>query len=182
MSATTPVFCFWRKEFYLVSLLKPVTQEAGITIWLARSIGAQCWGAVYDERVTQGQVNERDEYHRLAREHLARQPSIQDDLLEALRANVCTSYRNLSRYINGWCTAGTIEHWFKLHEDYHLYSKNIKPGLTPDNKIKQVLFSQHVHNLWGLPRNSGRPILWTSVLVTLNKSHVQVLLKIISYF
>jgi hypothetical protein len=80
--------------------------------------------------------------------------------LEALRANVCTSYRSLSRYINGWCTASTIEHWLKQHEDYHVYSKNIKPGLTPDNKIKQVLFSTHVHNLWGLPRRPGHPILW----------------------
>jgi hypothetical protein len=117
------------------------------------------WGVIYDQRCSQGKGNKRDEYHRLAREHLARQPSIEEDLLEALRANVCTSYRNLSRYINGWCTGNTIEHWLKLHEDYHLYSKNIKPGLTPENKIKQVLFAQHVHNLWGLDRNSDRPIL-----------------------
>ncbi len=104
---------------------------------------------MYDERVSHGAVNERDEYHLMAREHLARQPSIQEDLLEALRANVCTPFRNLSRYINGWCAGSTIEHWFKLHEDYHLYSKNMKPRLTPDNKIKQVLFLQHVHNLRG---------------------------------
>jgi hypothetical protein len=53
------------------------------------------WGVVYDERVNKGEVNDRDEDHRLAREHLARQSSIEEDLLEALRANVCTSYRNL---------------------------------------------------------------------------------------
>ncbi len=114
--------------------------------WDTHMARQKYWGLVYDERVRDGAINERDEYHRMAREHLARQPSIQFDLLEALRADVCTSYRNLSKYINGWCTASTIEHWFKLHEDYHLYSKNIKPGLTPDNKIKQDMFSQHVHN------------------------------------
>ena len=68
------------------------------------------WGAEYDERASRGEINGKDKYHRLARQHLARQPSIDDDLLEALRANVCTSYRSLSRYINGWCTASTIEH------------------------------------------------------------------------
>jgi hypothetical protein len=65
----------------------------------------------------------------------------------------------LSRYVNAWCTASTIEHWLKLHEDYYLYNKNIKPGLTAENKVKQVLFSQHVHNLWGLPKSTGRKIL-----------------------
>ena len=118
------------------------------------------WGSEYDERARRGEMNEKDKYHRLARQHLARQPSIQDDLLDALRANVCTSYRALSRYINGWCTTSTIEHWLKQHEDYHLYSKNIKPGLTPENKVKQVPFATHVHNLWGLPRDTGRKILW----------------------
>ena len=118
------------------------------------------WGSEYDERARRGEMNEKDKYHRLARQHLARQPSIQDDLFDALRANVCTSYRALSRYINGWCTASTIEHWLKQHEDYHLYSKNIKPGLTPENKVKQVQFATHVHNLWGLPRDTGRKILW----------------------
>ena len=78
------------------------------------------WGAVYDERVNRGEIDEREEDHRLAREHVARQPSIEEDILEALRANVCTSYRSLSRYINGWCTASTIEHWLKQHEDYHI--------------------------------------------------------------
>jgi hypothetical protein len=38
--------------------------------------------------------------------------------------------------------------------------RDIKSGLTPENKIKQIFFAQHVNNLWGLPRNSGRPILW----------------------
>lgn len=131
-----------------------------VGLWNTHMVRQKYWGAVYDERVNRSEIDERDEDHRLAREHVARQPSIQEDILEALRANVCTSYRSLSRYINGWCTASTIEHWFKLHEDYHIYSKNIKPGLTPENKVKQVEFSKHVHNLWGLPQRSGRPILW----------------------
>jgi hypothetical protein len=151
-----------RYFFVRKKLLSGDPPEASYTTgaWDNHMARQKYWGVVYDEHVNKGEVNERVEYHCLARKHLARQPSIEEDLLEALRANVCTSYRNLSRYINGWCTGSNIEHWLKLHEDYHMYSKNIKPGLTPENKIKQVLFAQHVHNLWGLPRNSSRPILW----------------------
>jgi hypothetical protein len=54
-----------------------------------------------------------------------------------------------------------IEHWLKQLGDYHIYNKNIKPGLTPENKVKQVIFfSTQVHNLWGPPRSTGRKILW----------------------
>jgi hypothetical protein len=74
-----------------------------------------------------------DKCHRLARQHLVRQPSIEDDILEALRANVFTSYRSLSRYING-----RYNKTIKQYEDYHLYNKTIKPGLKAENKVKQV--------------------------------------------
>ena len=92
---------------------------------------------MYNERVSRGETNDRDEEHRLARAHLARQPSIEEELLEALRANVCTSFRSLSRYINGWCSAATIEHWFKQHEDYHIYRKNVNHSLKLDNAVEQ---------------------------------------------
>ena len=62
--------------------------------------------------------------------------------------------------INGWCCATTIESWFKTHPDYHIYSKNIKPGLTSTNRIKQVNFSAHVHNLWGITRVPRSKFLW----------------------
>jgi hypothetical protein len=55
------------------------------------------WGVVYNERVSHGQTNERDEYHRFARKHLARRLSIEKAILKALRANVCTSYLSLSQ-------------------------------------------------------------------------------------
>jgi hypothetical protein len=107
---------------------------------------AKNWGSEYDKRARRSEMNVKDKYHRLARQHVhgSHQLSIEDDILNALRANVCTSYHALSRYINGCCQVSTIEHWLKQHEDYHIYNKNIKPGLTPENKMKQVLFSTHV--------------------------------------
>ena len=60
--------------------------------WVTHMDRQRYWGAVCDERVSRGQTNERDEYHRLAREYLARQPSIEEDILEALRANVDPFY------------------------------------------------------------------------------------------
>ncbi len=40
-----------------------------------------------------------------------------------------------------------------------IYAKNIKPGLTDDNKVKRVLFVQRVHRKWGLPPTVTK-ILW----------------------
>lgn len=105
--------------------------------WETPKVRQKYWGAVYNERVSRGEINDRDENHRLARAHLARQASIEEELLEALRANVCTSFRSLSRYINGWCSAATIKHWFKQHEDYHIYRENVNHSLKLDNEVKQ---------------------------------------------
>jgi hypothetical protein len=40
-----------------------------------------------------------------------------------------------------------------------MYTKRIRPGLTEGNRAKQIEFSKHVHNRWGLPANCK--ILWT---------------------
>ena len=115
------------------------------------------WGIKFDQLVAEsGDVSM---YTRMAREHDERQPYIQDDLLDALHRNNCTSYRALSMHINGWCAPSTIEQWFKAHPTYQVYSKNIKPGLTEQNREKQVTFSKHVHNRWGLPVTTTK-ILW----------------------
>ena len=63
----------------------------------------------------------------------------------------CHSYRALSKLINNWCSPWTIEKWLKAHPTYYIYSKNIKPGLSEPNKIKQVQFAKHVRSRWGLP-------------------------------
>ena len=68
------------------------------------------------------------------------------------------TYRTLSKHVSGWCSYQTIERWSKSHESYASYAKNIKPGLTEGNRVKQVNFSQRVHNRWGLPPHTK--ILW----------------------
>ncbi len=35
---------------------------------------------------------------------------------------------------------------------YAGYSKNVKPGLSEANRVKQVVFAKHVHNRWGLEK------------------------------
>jgi hypothetical protein len=40
-----------------------------------------------------------------------------------------------------------------------MYTKRIKPGLSEANRVKQVAFSKHVHNLWGLAKDTK--VLWT---------------------
>ena len=74
-----------------------------------------------------------------------------------IEGHSCHSYRALSKHINDWCSPWAIEKWLKLHPTYNIYSKNIKPGLSEPNKVKQVTFSKHVRNRWGLPPGK---ILW----------------------
>ena len=59
------------------------------------------WGLKFDKLVAEG--GDVTMYTRMAREHDERQPYVQEDLLEALHRNNCTSYRALSMHINGWC-------------------------------------------------------------------------------
>jgi hypothetical protein len=113
------------------------------------------WGKIYDDQVEMG--IEMTRYERMEREHDARQPFVEQDLIEALQANVCRSYRQLSKHINSWCA--TREIWLKSHKSYHIYTKNIKPGLSVENRAKQVAFSAHVHNRWGLDP-SIKKVLW----------------------
>jgi hypothetical protein len=117
------------------------------------------WGQDWDAQIL-SITFEQAKYQRMAREHDARQPFIQEELLDALKHNVCTSYRQLAKHINGWCASATIETWLKSHPTYHLYAKNIKPGLTEDNRAKQVAFSRRVQDLWGLDRVENKKILW----------------------
>ena len=49
--------------------------------------------------------------------------------------------------------------WLQEHETYRAYKKNTRPMLTEGNREKQVEFSKHVHNRWGLAK--GTKILWT---------------------
>ena len=127
----------------------PLRDVSGIPEeWKLFSNRMSYWGSYYDDLAAK--KTDLSVYERMAREHLNRQPTIAEDLVEALKANVCRSYRALSKVINGWCSPVTIETWFKAHPDYQTYSKNIRPGLTNENRAKQVAFAEHVHNRWGL--------------------------------
>jgi hypothetical protein len=46
----------------------------------------------------------------------------------------------------------------KSHDTYSLYAINIKPGLTAENQLKQVIFSRRVQDRWGLEETTK--ILW----------------------
>ena len=89
---------------------------------------------MWDEKEAKGE--DLTHWHRMPREHEGRQPFIKQDLLSILETCCTTSYRALAVRINGWCAASTIETWFKSHPSYSMYAKNIKPGLTDDNKVK----------------------------------------------
>ncbi len=118
--------------------------------WQCYKYQVAYWGKVFAEKALDDQ--EMPYYSRLAREHDERQPYIKQDILDALiEGHSCHSYRALSKHINDWCSPWAIEKWLKSHPMYHIHSKNIKPGLSEPNKAKQVTFSMHVRNRWGLP-------------------------------
>jgi hypothetical protein len=97
-------------------------------------------------------------YKKVTREKMALHGYIEEAIVNTLNDNCEQSYRALSKHVSGWCSYQTIERWLKSHESYASYAKNIKPGLTEGNRVKQVIFSQRVQNRWGLPPHST--ILW----------------------
>ena len=125
--------------------------------WGKYTTRVQHWATEYDSLVAKGQ--DVSHWDRMVREHAARQPFIANELVAILQACDTTSFRDLSIRINGWCSAATIEAWFKQHPTYSMYVKNIKPGLTADNRLKQVAFANRVHRRWDLPSTTKR-ILW----------------------
>ncbi len=81
-------------------------------------------------------------FERMATQHDARQSFIESELMEAIKSYNCVTYRALAKHVNNWCQHTCIVNWLKSHETYSLYAKNIKPGLTAENQLKQVAFNQ----------------------------------------
>jgi hypothetical protein len=93
-------------------------------------------------------------FEKKSRDHAAK-----EELVDTLNRNARRSYSSLEKAINSWCSTRTIERWFKSHPDFTAYTQNIRPLLSEGNRLKQVSFSQHVRNRWGL--GNGTKILWT---------------------
>jgi hypothetical protein len=95
------------------------------------------WNKIYDAFMA-GECDvtldkDMHEYERIAKEHDARQPFIEDEMIEAIKQYNCVTYQQLSAHINHWCQHCCSEAWLKSHDSYSLYAKNIKPGLSPEN-------------------------------------------------
>jgi hypothetical protein len=149
---THPRFFFARTHAMSADIIPPAD-----IVWNCYKAKEAYWGSVWDDKKKKGE--DLTHWHRMAREHEARQPFIEEDIVAILDSCVTTSYRALAVRINGWCAPSTIETWLKSHPTFTMYAKNIKPGLTPDNKVKQVLFAQRVHRKWDLPPQVNK-ILW----------------------
>ena len=97
-------------------------------------------------------------YKKASREKMALHGFIEEAIVNTLNDNCEQSFRALAKHVSGWCSYHTIERWLKKHESYASYAKNIKPGLTEGNRVKQVNFAKRVHNRWGLAPHTK--ILW----------------------
>ncbi len=98
-------------------------------------------------------------YDKRSIDHNERHKGAKLDLVELLNRNGRRSYTSIGKALNNWCSASTIERFFKSQPDYLTYSQNVRPLLSEGNRMKQVEFSKHVQNRWGL--GAGIKILWT---------------------
>jgi hypothetical protein len=98
-------------------------------------------------------------YEKKARDHAARQKGAKEEIKDNLNRNGRRSYASLEKAINQWCSKMTIIRYLKGNEDYITYSQNVRPLLSEGNRLKQVKFSEHVRNRWGL--GPDQKILWT---------------------
>ncbi len=90
-------------------------------------------------------------YEKKSRDHAVRQTGAKDEIVETLNRNGRRSYSSLEKAINSWCSNKAIERYLKSMEDYHTYLQNVRLLLSEGNRLKQVNFSKHVRNRWGLP-------------------------------
>jgi hypothetical protein len=98
-------------------------------------------------------------YDKKARDHAKRQEGAKGELVQIMNRNARRSYASLEKAMNNWCSWKTIERFLKSNDDFKTYSQNIRPLLSEGNRLKQVSFSIHVHNRWGLAPGTKR--LWT---------------------
>ena len=85
-----------------------------------------------------------------ARDYAKRQEGAQGELVQIMNRNARRSYASLEKAMNNWCSWKTIERFLKSNDDFKTYPQNIRPLLSEGNRLKQVSFSIHVHNRWGL--------------------------------
>jgi IS30 family transposase len=79
------------------------------------------------------------------------QPHIQDNIIEAMRANPCKSFEQIAVDIGNWCCASTIYKWIALHSGYAMYAQCALPLLTDVRKQKHVNFTTQLWNNWNMP-------------------------------
>ena len=135
----------WKKNNVQASRTRVITQ---------RKTFRRLWDSEKEKDAKFGEA-----YEKKSRDHAARAKGAKEELVDTLNRNARRSYYSLEKAINSWCSTRTIERWFKTHADFTSYSQNIRPLLSEGNRIKQVNFSKHVRNRWGLAE--GIKILWT---------------------
>lgn len=96
--------------------------------------------------------NDKEYWHAQEQERVAEQPYIRDRIIEALHANPSLDYDKIAGDIGEWCSSSTIQRFLAKHESYSTYVGRILPLLTKEQRDKQVAFSKHLCNNWGLPR------------------------------
>ncbi len=151
--------CIYNARFFYVTHQMKMWKKNNVQASQSRII-TQCrtFRKLWDsEKTKDAQFGEV--YEKKARDHAARAKGAQEELVDTLNRNARRSYSSLEKAINSWCSTRTIERWFKSHADFTSYSQNIRPLLSEGNRVKQVNFSKHVRNRWGL--DAGTKILWT---------------------
>ena len=71
-------------------------------LWQKYSVRYEYYGAEYDDKAKKG--DDLSCWDRMAREHDARQPFIQQELVQVIVACPVMSYRDIALTINGWCS------------------------------------------------------------------------------
>jgi hypothetical protein len=71
-------------------------------MWEKFSVRYEYYGRDYDKAVLQN--DNMTYWERMAREHDARQPFIEHEVISVIKASPVTSYRDVATKINGWCS------------------------------------------------------------------------------
>ena len=75
-------------------------------------------------------------WEKKAKDHDQQQPNVRGIIIDQLLCNRCTSFEGLAAATSHWCDDATVERWMKSFDSYGMYRKEIKPGLTPQNRVR----------------------------------------------
>jgi hypothetical protein len=84
------------------------------------------------------------------RQHLHRQNSIREEIIDAIKKNPKRSWKGIEADIGHWCSAPCIQRWVTSRDGYRLYAERVIPLLSDKQQKAHYNFTRLFRTNWRL--------------------------------